>query len=167
MLINLLRVWWGLVYKKESICCRSFTQISKETSVIIIMFSTEPPELGFDNLSWVYNFALWSISEWGIKRTCSSGSCYMENFFQNCSRFHNQQRSLKKIRKLSLHHSLWGSTLNSGWQVPPHPLPQKLHHCTQRNRTEPKEQTLQPHTSVQHFGPMLFFSNLALSNTWI
>lgn len=56
MLINLLRVWWGTVYKKESIYCSSLTQISKGTFVIMMMFSAKLPELGFNNLSWSSKF---------------------------------------------------------------------------------------------------------------
>lgn len=50
MLINLLRVWGRLVYGKESVCWRSWSQIS-EASVIMMMFSSEPPELRFQNLN--------------------------------------------------------------------------------------------------------------------
>jgi len=45
------------------------------------------------------------------------------------------------------------------------PLPLKLRHCTGTNPNERKEQTLGLRAFVQHFGRMLVFLDLDLSDT--
>lgn len=48
----------------------------QETSVIIMMFSTKPPEQGFNNLSRAPKLHAYSTAERGIKRERSSVSSY-------------------------------------------------------------------------------------------
>lgn len=55
----------------------------QETSVIITMFSVEPPEWGFNNLSWVSKLRGYSTAEQGIKSACSSVSSYKTKLFAN------------------------------------------------------------------------------------